>query len=119
MSAILEEGIEEVRALPPEEQQQLEERAAGLGGLVVAAILYALLLKEGIRMSASDLIEMLSRLEKIDVNNPRGGEVALLTPSRRAALSSHIRGKYAHIQTSSEAFARLKREEISLEDRRR
>ena len=119
MSAILEEAIEEVRALPPEEQQQLGERAAGLGGLIVAAILYAFLLKEGVRMSVSDLIEMISQLEKVDVNNLRGGEVALLPPSRRATLSSRIRGKYAHIRTSSEAFARLKQEEIGLEDRRR
>ena len=119
MSAILEEAIEEVRALPPGEQQQLEERAAGLGGLIVAAILYALLLKEGIRMSASDLIEMLSLLERVDVNDPRSEGVALLPPSRRAILSSRIRGKYAHIRTSSDVFARLKQEEIDLEDRRR
>jgi hypothetical protein len=119
MSAILEEAIEEVRALPPEEQQQLRERAAGLGWLIVIAILYVVLRKEGVRVSASDLIELLSLLEKVDVNKPRGEEAALLPMSGRATLSKRIRGKYAHIRTGSDAFAQLKQEEIKLEDRRR
>lgn len=38
--------------------------------------------------------------------------------ARRAALTQHIRGKYAHLPTSSEEFARYKAEEIALEDRR-
>jgi hypothetical protein len=38
---------------------------------------------------------------------------------RRAALSRNIRGKYAHLPTGSDDFARLKREEIRLEDRPR
>ena len=118
MSAILEEAIEEVRALPPEAQRQLRERADGLGGLIVIAILYALLRKEGISMSASDLIEVLSLLEKVDVNEPRGKEVALLPPPRSATLSGRIRGKYAHILTSSDEFSRLKQKEIKLEDHR-
>jgi hypothetical protein len=39
--------------------------------------------------------------------------------SRRAALSSSIRGKYAHLGVTSETHAAQKAEEIALEDRRR
>ena len=120
MSAVLEEAIKEISALPPEEQQRLRERAAGLGDLIVIAILYALLRKEGVSTSASELIEMLSLLEGADVaNKAHDKEATLLPPSRRAGLSSRIRGKYAHIRTSSDAFAQLKQEEVKLEDRRR
>lgn len=38
--------------------------------------------------------------------------------TRRAAMSRQIRGKYAHLSTSSEDFARRKAEEIAMEDRR-
>lgn len=36
--------------------------------------------------------------------------------ARRADLSRQIRGKYSHLPTSSDDFARLKAEEIALED---
>jgi hypothetical protein len=120
MSAVLEEAIKEVRALSPEEQRRLRERAAGLGELVIIAILYALLRKEGVSVSASDLIEVLTLLEGADVvNKALCKEPTPLPTSRRAVLSGRIRGKYAHIRTSSEAFAQLKKEEIRLEDRLR
>ncbi len=45
-------------------------------------------------------------------------EQHLAERSRRAALSRQIRGKYAHLPTSSEDFARRKTEEIVMEDRR-
>lgn len=119
MNAILEEAIKEVRALPPEEQRQLRELAAGLGELTVVAILYTLLRKTGRSISQAELTRALSYLEEVDISAPWGDETALLPVSGRAALSSSIRGKYAHIRTSSDAFARLKQEEIKLEDRRR
>jgi hypothetical protein len=75
MSATLDKIIEEVRALSPEEQQQLRE--------------------------------MLDR------------EAHASEQSRRAALSRTIRGKYAHLGVSSDAFAARKAEEIALEDRPR
>ena len=68
MSTILERIIEEVRALNPDEQQQLRE---------------------------------------------------MLEREARTAELRRIRGKYAHIATSSDDFARQKQEEIELEDRRR
>jgi hypothetical protein len=72
MSATLNKIIEEVRALPPEEQQQLRE--------------------------------MLER------------ETYISEQARRAALARSIRGKYAHVQTSSEDFIAQKREETRRED---
>lgn len=39
--------------------------------------------------------------------------------ARRAALIKSIRGKYAHVPTSSEEFAERKQVEIDLEDRHR
>jgi hypothetical protein len=39
--------------------------------------------------------------------------------AERAALITSVRGKYAHVPTSSEAFNQRKQEEIELEDRRR
>ncbi len=40
------------------------------------------------------------------------------TAEERAARVAAARGKYAHLKTSSEAFALRKQEEIDLEDRR-
>lgn len=73
MSTTLDRIIEEVRALPPDEQKVLRE----------------LLDKES-----------------------RDSEQA-----RRIALSRTIRGKYAHLNISSDDFAAQKAEEIALEDR--
>jgi hypothetical protein len=39
--------------------------------------------------------------------------------AERAALITSVRGKYAYVPTSSEAFNQRKQEEIELEDRRR
>lgn len=41
-----------------------------------------------------------------------------LTRLERIALSRRIRGKYAHLSTSSDDFIARKSEEIALEDRR-
>ncbi|MDT7779219.1 MAG: hypothetical protein QOC99_1731 [Acidobacteriota bacterium] len=68
MSATLDKIIEEVRALSPEERQQLRE---------------------------------------------------MLDMETRAAELRRIQSKYAHLTTSSEAFAARKSEEIEREDRRR
>jgi hypothetical protein len=119
VSAILEEAIEEVRALPPEEQQRLQELAAVLGRVTITAILYSFLRQEGISVSVSDVNELLSLLEKGGLSEPRGEETTPTPRSHSVTLSGRIRGKYAHVRTSSDAFAQLKQEEIELEDRRR
>lgn len=43
----------------------------------------------------------------------------MLNRLQRVALSREIRGKYAHLPTSSESFAARKADEIALEERRR
>lgn len=43
----------------------------------------------------------------------------LLEREARTAELRRVRGKYAHIPTGSDKFAREKQEEIELEDRRR
>ncbi|HJQ33547.1 MAG TPA: hypothetical protein VJ866_15285 [Pyrinomonadaceae bacterium] len=43
----------------------------------------------------------------------------MLEREARTAELRRIRGKYAHVPTSSDDFAREKQEEIELEDRRR
>ncbi len=68
MSATLDRIIEEVRQLPPDDQQRLRD---------------------------------------------------VLDREARTAELRRIQGKYAHLTTSSEAFAARKAEEIALEDRRR
>ncbi len=68
MSTTLDKIIEEVRHLPPDEQEQLRE---------------------------------------------------ILDKESRTAELRRIQGKYAHLTTSSEDFARRKAEEIEREDRRR
>ncbi len=73
MSTTLDRIIEEVRALPPDEQKVLRE-----------------------------MLDKESRTAE---------------QSRRLALSRTIRGKYAHLNTSSDDFAAQKAEEIALEDR--
>lgn len=115
MSAILEEAIEEVRALPLEEQRQLGKLASDLGGLILIALLYAVLRKQG---DVSDLNEMLSLLAKIDTDSPELKDLA----SRRAAratLAGQIRGKYRDVLTSSDEFNARKAAEIAREDRPR
>lgn len=59
------------------------------------------------------LREMLDREER-----PSAGDEYQTERSRRIALSRTIRGKYAHLGTSSDDFAARKAEEIEIEDRR-
>lgn len=59
------------------------------------------------------LREMLNRKQHLFASDTHTDEQA-----RRADLIRSIRGKYAHLQTSSDDFAARKAEEIELEDRR-
>jgi hypothetical protein len=56
------------------------------------------------------------RLELLRVLN--SSEQQSATQTREVELARSIRGKYAHIPTSSSRFNRRKRDEIKLEDRR-
>lgn len=118
MSVVIEEIIEDVHALPPDERGQLREVLNNndlLGVLFMAGVMHILY-----KMNALDsderqqLRERLNREQHLSSANPNEAEVA-----RRRALSRTIRGKYAYLGTSSDDFAARKQEEIALEDRRR
>lgn len=117
MSAVLEEIIEEVRALPPDEQGQLREVLNNnelLGWLFMAAAF-------GI-ISKVKALDPAERQQLLDVLNHERNRIVhgSLSPEqrRRADIIRSIRGKYAHLPTSSDDFAARKAEEIALEDRR-
>lgn len=117
MSAVLEEIIEDVHALPPDERGQLREVLNNndlLGVLFMVGIMHILTKMNG--LDADQLQQLRERLNR---------EAHLLMPSvltpeqqRRADLIRSIRGKYSYLPTSSDDFAARKAEEIALEDRR-
>lgn len=77
MSATLEEAIEEVRALPPDELEELRGLASNLGELLVIALVLAFIHKQG----KSDRSEVRSLLERANSEMP-----ALTKSSSRRAL---------------------------------
>ncbi len=111
MSATLEEAIEEVRTLPPEEQQQLREMTANFGELLLMALLFLFLNKE---LDKSTLGEVRASLEKLNREVPQAG-----LASQRALRASQIRGKYRDVLTSSDEFIARKAAETTKEDRAR
>src|ERR1700760_3154887 len=66
MSAMLEEAIEEVRALPAEELEELRDLTANLGELLIIAIIFAFVSKQG----KSGPGELRSLLEKVNSGTP-------------------------------------------------
>jgi hypothetical protein len=116
--AALEEIREEVKALRlvkalPLEEQQLKEVLndeiwAGVVGLLFAfGLIYFL---EKINAVAPDESQRLHRL--LDQAVLDSGLVS------KSDLVRGVRGKYAYLPTSSEAFAAQKQEEIRLEERK-
>jgi hypothetical protein len=105
--AKLEEVLEEVKALPLDEKEQVRDFLKTLVGEGTAS---------GIIKKAIDLMPE-ERRRLVDALNNAPIESA--GPETKAELIDKIMGKYAHILTSSDAFAALKAEEIALEDRRR
>ncbi len=121
MSAVLEEIIEEVHALPSDERGQLREVLNNdevlnrlLGVLLAAGIMHILSKMNTLDADQRhELRERLNHEQPLLAADPHEAERA-----RRAALSRTIRGKYAYLGTSSDDFAARKQEEIALEDRR-
>lgn len=105
----LEEVLEDVKALPPEQQEQVREMLNILVVLFVAG--------EAMKIIEKTLTLMPDDMRRLrDVLNSLTFEMA--GPEGRASIVRGVRGKYAHLSTSSEAFAARKAEEIALEDRR-
>ena len=66
------------------------------------------------QLSASEQRQLLGMLSsKADLS-----ENDLTTPAAQAELARSIRGKYAHVSTSSDSFNRRKHAETNLESRR-
>jgi hypothetical protein len=121
MSQVLEEIIEEVHALPPDERGQLREvlnnnqLLEGLLGLLFMAGVMHILSKMG-DLDADERQRLRERLNR--ESHLLGAGTLTPEQQRRAALIRSLRGKYAHLPTSSDDFARQKAEETALEDRR-
>jgi len=62
-------------------------------------------------------VRALSSEEQRQLREMLDREAQASEQSRRTILSRSIRGKYAHLGVSSDAFAARKAEEIALEDR--
>jgi hypothetical protein len=105
----LEEIVEEVKALPPEQREKLREAV----NLIIAEFAVG----EMIRLMEKTLtLTPYELLALRDLLNTFTRDFA--GPGGRAQTARSVLGKYAHLSTSSEAFAARKAEEISLEDRR-
>lgn len=113
LAELIEEGSK-VLPLPPDERRQLQgmlsadDTLKSVVGLLLAAGLIYFLEQRG-----SLAPEERERFH--DLLNRAALDSGLVT---KADLVKEVRGKYAHLGLSSEAFAAQKQEEIRLEDRR-
>jgi hypothetical protein len=114
-SAVVEEILEEAKALSPEEQRQLQEVLRVLGGEEVGKGMVILLLVAGLFyvLEKRNALPHEKRQRLSDLLNQEAVDSGLVD---RASVVHAVRGKYAHLRISSEEFAAQKREEIKLED---
>lgn len=102
----VEEILEEVKTLPPEQQETLRK--------FMMTLLYMEERRDFLEKMLTLVPDDKQRLlEGLNANKHDTVEAA-----GRAQLARNVRGKYAHLPTGSEAFAARKAEEIRLEDRR-
>ena len=101
--------MEEVKSLPPEQQELIREAVSLLTVMFLAG-------------KAMEIMEKTLSLTPDDMRRLRdvlnGVTWEMSGPDVRRRLARSVRGKYAHLPTSSDAFAARKAEEIALEDRR-
>ena len=108
--AKLEEIIEEVKALPPEDQEKFRGLLNMLLSLFVVGMGFSLL-KKTLALLPDEQRQLRDALNRSLLEI--GGSEA------KADFIHSIRGKYAHLPITSDAFAASKVDEIDLEDRRR
>jgi hypothetical protein len=111
MSATLEEVVEEVEALPPEQQVTILEAFALIFGALILSGEATNIIEKALSLSPDDRDRLLDKFS-------RGSDRRRSRVEARRNLTRSVRGKYANLPTSSEAFASRKAEEIALEDRR-
>jgi hypothetical protein len=105
----VEEVIEEVKTLSPEERENFREFVETIALLFIAG--HAMeIMKKTLTLMPDDMRQLRDALNKVTFE--------VVGPDIRSDMTRSIRGKYAHLSTSSEAFAARKAEEINLEDRR-
>ena len=105
----VEEIVEELKTLPPEQQETLREALSLFVTLFLMSGMMEIMKKTRTLMP-DDMRRLRDALNTItlDIAGAEG----------RQQMARNVRGKYAHLPTSSEAFAARKAEEIRLEDRR-
>jgi hypothetical protein len=109
MSATLEEVLEEVKALPLEQQEKIRELVSILAVLLLAGKAMEIMEKT-LTLTPDDMRRLRDVLNTVSWDMS-GTDV-------RRKLARNVRGKYANLPTDSETFAARKAEEIALEDRR-
>ena len=76
------------------------------------------LLQEVATLPPELVSQALHFIYSLKINTPEGEKV-LDSAEQKAELLRSLRGKYAHLQISSDKFAQSKQEEITWEDRNR
>lgn len=105
----LDEVLEEAKKLPSTELEQLRLFLNDTSDLLLlGALVYILEQVHALHPN--------ERRQLRDALNHLALEIS--SPIVKAASVQEVRGKYAHLPTSSAAFASRKAEEIALEDRR-
>lgn len=108
-SATLEEVIEEIQGLTSEQKEQLRE--------FVNFMIFAFTVSKAMEIMEKTLTLMPDDVRRLrDFLNETTFRLA--GSEGRAQMVRSIRGKYAHVRTSSEDFIALKREETRREDSR-
>jgi DNA-directed RNA polymerase subunit F len=105
----LEEIIEDVKSLPPEQQEKLREAV----NLIVTLFLVGQMMEimeKTLTLMPHDMQRLRDILNSVTLDFAGAED--------RAQMARSVRGKYAHLPTSSDAFAARKSEEIRLEDSR-
>jgi hypothetical protein len=105
----VEEIVEEVKTLPPEQQEKLRE-AVDLAITLVLVGGGTKIMEKTLTLMPDELLRLRDALDAITLD--------FAGPEGKALMVRHVRGKYAHLPTGSESFAARKAEEIRLEDRR-
>lgn len=110
MSTSVEEVVEEVRALPLDQRDKVLVGLLGFLGLALLVSKAPEIVEKALSLTPDEMRRLRDELNTMtwEMSGP---------DARRRAVRA-VRGKYAHLPTSSDAFAARKAEEIALEDRR-
>lgn len=106
----VDEIVEEIKTLPPEQQEQLRETLNMCVALFLMGMAATMIIEKTLTLMPDDMRRLRDVLNTLTLDIPDSEGMERMARS--------VRGKYAHLPTGSEAFAARKAEEIRLEDRR-